>query len=82
LIVELLAWVLWPREKLPQITAVFAQPADFASVVPDVVLDRTVLPALSWTESFLARARSFQRGPIQVYMLYILGILILLLVFA
>jgi hydrogenase-4 component B len=82
LIVELLAWVLWPREKPPRITAVFAQPADFASAVPDLVLDRSVLPAMSWTESFLSKARIFQRGPIQVYMLYILGILILLLVFA
>jgi hydrogenase-4 component B len=82
MIVESLAWVLWPHRKPPQIEGVFAAPTDFASEVPDVVLDRALLPALGSAEWLLGYARIFQRGPIQVYLLYVLGILIVLLLFA
>jgi hypothetical protein len=82
MMIELLAWVVWPRRRAPRITAVFAAPANFASEVPDVVLDRALLPALGSAESSLAWARVIQRGPIQVYILYVLAILILLFLFA
>jgi hypothetical protein len=60
----------------------FAKPTEFNSGVPDVVLDRGLRPAFGSAEWLLAWARVFQRGPIQVYLLYILGILLMLLLFA
>jgi hypothetical protein len=82
MMVELLAWILWPRQRRPRINGVFAAPSNFASDVPDVVLDRTLLPAFGSAEWLLGWARVIQRGPIQVYLLYVLGILIVLLLFA
>jgi hypothetical protein len=82
MMVELLSWVLWPRRRPPRIDGVFSTPTDFASDVPDVVLDRSLLPAFGSAEWLLGWARIFQRGPIQVYLLYVLAILILLFLFA
>jgi hydrogenase-4 component B len=81
MIVECLAWVLWPRAKAPKIDAVFSAPSNFSSDLPDVVLDRGVLPVCGSARGFFRRARVFQHGPIQVCLLYVLGILIMLLVF-
>jgi len=53
----------------------------FASEVPDPVLDRMLLPGLSWAERLSALARPLHLGAVQLYLLYILlGIVILLLV--
>ncbi len=82
MMVELLEWVLWPRRKSPKIDQVFAAPTDFESDVPDVVLDRGLLPSFGFAGRTLTWARAIQRGPVQVYLLYVLGILILLLLFA
>jgi len=82
MMVELLAWVLWPRRRLPRINDVFASRSDFASDVPDVVLDRTLLPAFGSAQWLLGWARVLQRGPIQMYLLYVLAILVMLLLFA
>jgi hydrogenase-4 component B len=82
MMVDLLAWVLWPRRKPPRINGVFAAPTDFASDIPDVVLDRALLPAFGSAEWLLGWARVIQRGPIQLYLLYVLGILVILLLFA
>jgi hypothetical protein len=80
--VELLSWLLWPRVKSPRINDVFAARAGFESEVPDVVLDRSLLPGARSAGRLLGWARVIQRGPIQVYLLYVLAILLLLLVFA
>jgi hypothetical protein len=82
MMVELLAWVLWPRRRPPRINDVFASRSDFASDVPDVVLDRTLLPAFGSAQWLLGWARVLQRGPIQMYLLYVLAILVMLLLFA
>jgi hydrogenase-4 component B len=82
MIVELLAWVLWPWRRRPRIEGVFAGPAEFESGVPDVVLDRSLMPAFDSAAWLLGWARVVQRGPIQVYLLYVLSILVLLLLFA
>lgn len=81
MLVELLAWALWPRRRTPRIAGVFAAPTQFSSEVPDVVLDRALLPAMDAAESSFAWARVIQRGPIQVYLLYVLAILVLLFLF-
>jgi hydrogenase-4 component B len=82
MIVELLSWIVWPGRKPPRIDGVFPSRSNFASNVGDVVLDRALLPAFSATAWLLGWARIIQRGPIQVYLLYVLGILIMLLLFA
>jgi hydrogenase-4 component B len=82
MMVELLSWVLWPRRKPPRIDEVFAEHSEFSSDVPDVVLDRALLPAFGSVGWLLGWARIIQQGPIQVYLLYVLGILIMLLLFA
>jgi hydrogenase-4 component B len=82
MVVGLFSWVLWPRRKSPQVTGAFAKSADFKCDVPDVVLDRGLLPAFGSAEWLLGWARIFQRGPIQVYLVYVLGILLMLLLFA
>jgi hypothetical protein len=49
---------------------------------PDTVLDSALLPVLSRSQAVLSLARPIQRGSVQIYVLYILTILIALLVFA
>ena len=80
MLVDLLAWVLWPRKHMPRLRGALPAAQAFSSEVPDVVLDRTLLPALGAADRAFARARVIQRGTVQVYLLYVLGILILLLI--
>lgn len=73
-------FVLWPRTRQPVVEGTFPAPAIFRSAVPDAVLDRVVLPAFRAGGRCLSKARIFQQGQIQTYVLYILAILIVLLV--
>jgi hydrogenase-4 component B len=78
-LVGLFAWVLRPDTHKTKDAALFPATGHFLSVVPDVVLDRAVLPTLrvvGWTLSWF---RVFQRGSIQTYVLYVFLILIALL---
>jgi len=61
---------------------VFPGAAGFGSDVPDVVLDRGLRPGFTLAERVAGWMRVLQRGPIQVYLLYVLGILVMLLLFA
>ncbi len=80
MLVELFGWLLWPRRWLPVLGKLFPGRSRFASEVPDPVLDRMLLPGLSWAERLSALARPLQLGAVQLYLLYILlGIVILLL---
>ena len=81
MLMELLAWVLWPRIRRPRVEGVFPRQAQFASDVPDVVLDRGLLPGASMAVKVLGWARVIQRGPIHVYLMYVLVILLGLLLF-
>ena len=80
--VGLLGWVLFPRRRRPRIDGVFPNESAFESEVPDVVLDRGLTPALGGAAWLMSHARVLQRGPIQVYLVYVLVILLVLLVFA
>ena len=71
---------LWT--KAPWLDGAFPTVTRFSEDVPDAVLDRGLLPAFGSIEWLLAHARVVQRGPTQVYLLYVLGILILLLLLA
>ena len=57
----------------------FPAAARFRSEVPDVVLDRALIPAFGAADALLGRARIIQRGNVQIYLVYVLGILLALL---
>jgi hypothetical protein len=83
MLVQLLGWVLLPRKRRPRPAGLFpAGGARFDSEVPDVVLDRALLPAFGSAAWLVSRARVIQRGPIQMYLLYILAMVLLLLLLA
>lgn len=79
-LVALFAWGLWPRVRRMRPQGLFPTPASFASEVPDVVLDRLVLPTIRVLSDFLRWARVLQQGQIQVYVLYVLLTVIALFV--
>jgi len=78
-LVGLFRWALWPKHHLPQVIGRFPKPSRFKSHVPDAVLDRAVLPTFRIAAIFLPWLRLLQQGKVQVYVLYILTILIVLL---
>ena len=79
MLVLLLAWALRPNVAPPRLDGPFPAPATFHSHVPDTVLDRAVLPAFSLAGRTFARLRPLQRGSVHLYLLYILGTLVVLL---
>lgn len=78
----LFGWVLLPRRVTVGPTGLFPDRSRFKSETPDPVLDRSLLPVFSLAERVLSWARPIQRGPVQVYLLYLLSALLLLLLFA
>ncbi len=79
-LVDQFAFVLWPKKYFTSVQGLFPIRAHFKSLVPDVILDRLVLPLFHAAGRYLPLLRVFQQGQTQVYVLYILGILIVLLV--
>jgi hypothetical protein len=71
-LVGLFDWVVRSRRRAPEVALPFASPAAFASEVPDAVLDRAVLPLLCAADRVLSHLRALQRGPVQMYLLYVL----------
>ena len=78
-LVRLFAWALWPQRDAPRITALFPAPTALANALPDPVLDRVVLPLFRAADGWLPWLRLFQQGQTQVYILYFLIIILLLL---
>jgi hydrogenase-4 component B len=78
--VAVFAWVLLPRSRRTRIRGFFPASGRFRTDVPDAVLDRAVLPALRSMAHFLRWARLLQQGQIQVYVLYILLMVLVLFV--
>jgi hypothetical protein len=79
LLVGLLSWALRPNLHPPRLEGPFPKGAAFHSHVPDTVLDRAVLPTFSAIGRVFERLRPIQRGSIHLYLAYILGTLIVLL---
>lgn len=78
-LVGLFQWALLPRQHPPAKMELFPGKSTFGSDVPDVVLDRLVLPFFGVTAWLLCWFRWIQRGGIHSYMLYILAMLLILL---
>jgi hydrogenase-4 component B len=79
MLVGLFAWALRPRTTRPGELALFPQKSAFHSEVRDTVLDEGVRPAFRSTAWLVSWFRVFQRGSIQIYLLYIFIALIVLL---
>jgi hydrogenase-4 component B len=80
LVVGLLSWALRPIAHGPNLVGPFPAPsARFDSHVPDTVLDRGIVPSFSLAARILARLRPIQQGSVHLYLLYILGTLLVLL---
>jgi hydrogenase-4 component B len=79
LLVTLFGWALRPTVHQPRLTSLFPQSAKFESHVPEVVLDRLVMPAFHFAARILFWFRLMQQGSVQIYLVYVFAILILLL---
>ncbi len=73
--------LLWPRTRLPATQALFPVPARFDSHVPDLVLDRVLVPVLRVVALACNGLRALQRGRVQLYLLYVFLTLLCLLLF-
>jgi hypothetical protein len=71
-LVGLFGWVLGLRSHQVKPAGLFAANASFESHVPDLVLDRGLVPMWGRVKTRLSRLRGFQQGRIQRYLLYIL----------
>jgi len=78
-LVDLFHWAVQSHQQRPDLRGPFPLVSRFRSDIPDVVLDRIVQPLLGVADRGLARVRVLQRGPIQVYLLYVFLIVVALL---
>ncbi|NLD92288.1 MAG: hydrogenase [Fibrobacter sp.] len=79
-IVKLFRWIVVPSDHDPKISGLFPRKSAFKSVVPDVILDRLVVPVFKLAGYYLPMVRVFQRGQVHLYVLYILVTVIVLLI--
>ena len=79
MIVRLMSGALRPTTRRPHIEGPFPSGASFHSHVPDTVLDRGIIPGFSLAGRTFARLRPIQHGNTHLYLLYILGALLALL---
>jgi hypothetical protein len=78
MLVELFQAVLIPVTHTPRIKELFPVSARFASDVPDVVLDRILLPVTRATAWLFSWSRYLQQGNIHAYLFYIILVLFFL----
>jgi hydrogenase-4 component B len=82
LLLDLFDWVAHSRRLPPELSGSFPAPSRFQSEVPDAVLDRVVLPLARAAHRGLLRLRVLQRGPVQMYLLYVLVAVVAVLLVA
>lgn len=78
-LVTLFGWALRPAVHQPRLTSLFPQTARFESHVPEVVLDRLILPTFHFAARILFWFRVIQQGSVQIYLVYVFAIMVLLL---
>jgi len=79
-LVTLFSFFLWPKLNWPTLRGAFPATGRFASIVPDTILDRLVLPVFYFAGRHLPSLRILQQGQTHLYVLYILIIVIMLLI--
>ena len=72
-------WALRPRLKGAPVAKLFPQAARFESHVLDTVLDRAVVPAFRAGAWLARQGRVLQAGKMQLYLLYVVVTLVVLL---
>jgi hydrogenase-4 component B len=77
--VDLFRWALRPTVHRKLDSNLFPNRQSFESHVPDPILERFLVPSISKGQRFLVFVRFIQAGRIQVYILYIIATLLLLL---
>lgn len=79
-LVRLFRFGLWSRRQGGNLTALLPARGEFSSHTPDLILDRTLIPAfasIAWLFRWLSRL--FQNGVVAIYLLYVALTLITLL---
>lgn len=79
MLVGFFGWALRPRTRRPGELPLFPHKISFHSEVHDPVLDEMVLPTFRWGGWLFSWFRVFQQGSIQIYFLYIILALMVLL---
>jgi len=79
MLVGLFDWAVRSRRTVPDVAGPFPSVSQFRSEVPDAILDSVVRPAFGSADRAFARVRGLQRGPVQVYLLYVFATVVLLL---
>ncbi|MGB8330610.1 MAG: proton-conducting transporter membrane subunit [Polyangiales bacterium] len=82
MLVGLLAWALRPEVRSPHLVRTFPTVVTFHSHVPDTVLDRVLVPAFTFARQLMTWLRPIQSGSIHLYLFYILGALVALLLWS
>jgi hydrogenase-4 component B len=82
LLLELFDWAVRSRRQPPELPGLFPPPSRFASEVPDPVLERILQPLTAVVGRGLSPVRALQRGPIQMYLLYVFLVVVILLMVA
>jgi hydrogenase-4 component B len=81
-LVELFDWVVRSRRATPDLSGPFPQASRFSDEVPEVVFGRVGPPLVGAAERGLSHVRALQRGPVQMYLLYLFLAVVLTLVVA
>jgi hydrogenase-4 component B len=77
--VHIFRWALLPKTEAPRIASLFERSASFHSHVPDTVLDRAITPALGAAARLMVWIRHLQQGRVQVYLIFVVVTLLVLL---
>ena len=79
MLVNIFGGILRPERHAPDIKGLFPERTSFESHVPEVVLEKGILPFFAATDRRLAAIRRLQNGQLNHYILYIFVALIILL---
>jgi hydrogenase-4 component B len=79
MLVGIFGGILRPERQRPDVKGLFPGRSSFESHVPEVVLEKGILPFFSAVDRQLAKVRRLQDGQLNHYILYIFAALIILL---
>jgi hydrogenase-4 component B len=79
MLVGIFGGILRPERHTPEIRGLFPGQSSFESHVPEVVLEKGILPFFTFSDRYLAKIRRLQNGQLNHYILYIFLALIVLL---
>lgn len=80
-LVYLFDWSLKPVERRPEIRDPFPRAESFSSYVPELILDRVLIPLFDISSRAFQWTRLMQQGNVHIYLAYIVITIVLLLLF-